>query len=464
MSKIKFNVNPHILIGLAIIALFWILPPVEPITAVGMRCAGIFLGMIYLWSTVDTLWPSISGLSLLGFSGYAAGGFNEVWGSAVGNFTVLLILFAMILFGGMHEAGVTKYIARWFLTREIFKGRPYVFIMIFYLCAAVLSAIVTPITSLIILWPIGLRVMGTLGITKSDRIWHWFFIGLFLVSTLIQPLIPFMGAQLVVLSAFEGMSQLNVPVGKYMAVNILITTLVMAYYLAAIKLLKVDTSKLQMIDPDRIRATMILPRMDLVQKAYVIATLVFFAGVLVSPSPLIPAALLVTILCICKVDGKPILDFKEMAYRQMNWGIFFMIAAAVYSANTLTNANTGITAFLMQTLNPILGGLGEFGFVAAMLTLALVLTNIGNNAGMAVVLMPVILGFSAQLGLNPVPIAMAVALLVFAAMATPAASPHSGMMFGRKDIYDAGTIVKISVPFLIVTLLLYIFIGYPLLK
>lgn len=462
MSKIKFNVNPHILIGLAIMALFWILPPVEPITAVGMRCAGIFLGMIYLWSTVDTLWPSILGLSLLGFSGYAAGGFNEVWGSAIGNFTVLLILFAMILFGGMHEVGVTKYITKWFLTREVFENRPLVFVAVFYLCAAVLSAIITPITSLIILWPIGMRIMGTLGINKNDTLWHWFFIGLFLVSTLIQPLIPFMSAQLVIIGAFEGMSGLEIPILKYMLTNIVVTTAVMAIYLMVMHF-TVDMTKLGNVSPSQISATMILPRMDLVQKSYVIATIAFFIGVLIFPSPLIAAIVAILPLCICKVDGKPILDFKEMAYRQMNWGIFFMIAAAIYSANTLTNPSTGITAFLLKVLNPIFGSMGEFVFVASMLMLAVVLTNIGNNAGMAVVLMPVILGFSAQMGLNPVPIAVVVSLVVFAAMLTPAASPHSGMMFGRKDIYDAGKIIKIGTPFVMITTVLY-WMAYMVIK
>lgn len=172
----------------------------------------------------------------------------------------------------------------------------------------------------------------------------------------------------------------------------------------------------------------------------------------------------VVLFLIIKVDGKPLLDFKNVAYNQMNWGIYFMIAAAVYGANSLSNAATGVSDFLVQALNPILGGQPEMVFVAIMFTVALIITNFANNAAMAVVLMPVVLTFSNQIGINPMPVAMGVILMVFVAMLTPAASPHGSMMHGRKDIYSTSEILQIGLPMCIVTLVLYIFIGYPLAK
>ena len=46
------------------------LSPIEPITEVGMTVLGVFIGMVYLWSTVDSIWPSLLGLLLVGFAGY----------------------------------------------------------------------------------------------------------------------------------------------------------------------------------------------------------------------------------------------------------------------------------------------------------------------------------------------------------------------------------------------------------
>lgn len=130
----------HLIIGFGILILFWLLPPIDPITPLGMRCVGAFLSMVYLWSAVETLWPSLVGLFVLALSGYGGdGGFNGVWMNAIGADTVLLTLFAMVLMGGLDAIGDTKYIARWFLTRKLFKGRPVVFLVTYYALCFVLA-------------------------------------------------------------------------------------------------------------------------------------------------------------------------------------------------------------------------------------------------------------------------------------------------------------------------------------
>ena len=44
---------------------FGFLPPLAPITTEGMKVAGIFIGVIYGWSTVGMIWPSLLGLFAL---------------------------------------------------------------------------------------------------------------------------------------------------------------------------------------------------------------------------------------------------------------------------------------------------------------------------------------------------------------------------------------------------------------
>ena len=485
-QKQKRNLYPvHLVIGFGIIALFWLMPPIEPITALGMRCVGAFLGMVYLWSAVDTLWPSMVGLFMLAISGYGGeGGFNGVWMQAIGVYTVLLTLFAMVLFGAMDEVGDTKYIAKWFLTRKLFKGRPMVFLAVFYACCFVLSAICSPITSLIILWPIALSLMESVNITREDRFWKYFFVGMFAVSTLAQPLFPFLGAQLIPYAAFQSMTAamgnpMTIPMGQYMAVDLIMTTLVMALFLVTIKfILRVDMSKLKGIDPAVVEQQMPLPKMNFQQKAYLYMIPAYLLMILLPnffPNNPVSAGLnfigpmgitliWVMLFLIVRWNGKPLLDFKEVAYRQFNWGIFFMIAAAVFGANSLSDKTTGVPDFLIQALTPILGGRSEMVFVAIMFTTALIITNFANNAAMAVILMPVVLNFSDQMGINPMPVATGVILMVFVAMLTPAASPHAGLMHGMKKIYTTKDIMSVGFPICIATLLLYIFIGYPLCK
>ena len=59
----------HVVIGFVILILFsWVLPAPDPITPLGMKVIGAFLMMVYTWSTVGTLWPSLLGLFFVGIS------------------------------------------------------------------------------------------------------------------------------------------------------------------------------------------------------------------------------------------------------------------------------------------------------------------------------------------------------------------------------------------------------------
>lgn len=485
-AKKKRSLYPlHLIIGFGIMAILWLIPPIDPITPMGMRCLGAFLAMVYLWSACDTLWPSLVGLFFLAISGYGGeGGFNGVWMQAIGVNTVLLTLFCMILFGSLDEVGDTKYIAKWFLTKKIFKGRPMVFLALFYACCFVLAAIVSPITSLIILWPIALTLMDSVGVKRDDRFWKFFFVGMFGVSTLAQPFFPFMGAQLIPYAAFQSMTAamgnpMTIPMAQYMIVDLIMTAFIMAVYLIVIRfVLRVDMSKLKAVDPETVEKQMQLPPMNLQQKIYLWMVPLYLIMVLVptfikgnpicdwlnSISTMGITLIWVILFLIIRIDGKPLLNFKEVAYRQFNWGIFFMIAAAVYGANTLSDEATGIPDFLIQTLTPVLGGRSETAFIAIMFTFALILTNFANNAAMAVILMPVVLNFSNELGIDPIPVATGVILMVFVAMLTPAASPHAGLMHGMKNIYSSKEIFMIGFPICLLALVSYIFIGYPLAK
>lgn len=122
----------HLVIGLGFMFLFPMLDPIEPITEVGMKVLGAFVGMVYLWSTVNSVWPSLLGLMLVAFSGYAGGdaGYNDlktVFMNAFGAETALLVMLGMFLFGLLDHVGCTQYICRFFMERKSLEGRPYLF-------------------------------------------------------------------------------------------------------------------------------------------------------------------------------------------------------------------------------------------------------------------------------------------------------------------------------------------------
>ena len=61
----------HTAICLFIMFAFGQLPPVEPLTPLGMNLIGIFFGVLYSWIFIEIVWPSLAGLlALMLIGGY----------------------------------------------------------------------------------------------------------------------------------------------------------------------------------------------------------------------------------------------------------------------------------------------------------------------------------------------------------------------------------------------------------
>ena len=70
------------IIGVSIMLFFGYLPTFSTVTPMGMKILGIYIGLLYLWSTVDMVWPSLLGIIVTGFSGYksVSGLLSAGWG------------------------------------------------------------------------------------------------------------------------------------------------------------------------------------------------------------------------------------------------------------------------------------------------------------------------------------------------------------------------------------------------
>ena len=160
----------HSAIGLLIVVAFFFMEPIKPITPIGMKVLGIFISMIYLWSFVELLWPSLMGILMLGLSGYAP--MPKVLSKAFGDVVPILVLFAMILFGAIQHHGIARYISRWFLTRKIINGRPNVFNFVFLFATYVLAALSANILpALLFMWSILYSVLEEVKIVVSSVSW-----------------------------------------------------------------------------------------------------------------------------------------------------------------------------------------------------------------------------------------------------------------------------------------------------
>ncbi|MEE0510048.1 MAG: aryl-sulfate sulfotransferase [Peptococcaceae bacterium] len=96
------------------------LSPIGAITPLGMKILGIFIALIYCWSTVGIIWPSLIGILAVGFTGYDT--VNDAIKNAMGNDTVWQLFFIMAMLVPIEAEGVANHISKFILTADDYLG------------------------------------------------------------------------------------------------------------------------------------------------------------------------------------------------------------------------------------------------------------------------------------------------------------------------------------------------------
>lgn len=478
-EKMHWTYWLHLLIGGFFMFGFPMLDPIEPLTEIGMTIVGVFIGMVYLWSALDSIWPSLLGLMLVALAGYVPGNnyaaVKEVFLGAFGSETVIVCMLGMVLFAGVDYVGCTKYMARFFMSIKLLEGRPYVFLYIFFVCSYVISGLTNPMAAMLILWPIAQEVCASFGYKKGDKVFALMICGVYLASTLGQPMLPFKGASYIVVSAYMNMSGVTVNFGSYILYTIIMSLLMLAFFLVYVRfVVRPDVAGFKNVTVEDLTKEKLSP-MNMQQFAFLMM-LVGYVALLLIPNFLpktIPfvaflnrvgllgiTIFFIVLLMVLPYKGKPMMDFKGIAKKSFSWDIMMLVASAMYVCNAMSSDVTGVKPFLIQLLSPLLADKPVIIFVFLILAFGITTTNFANNAGMALVLLPVILSFGEFYpNVNMTALAISVCLIVFVALLTPAASPYCGMLHARRDLVSYGEIIELFVPMFVIALLSYTLIG-----
>lgn len=468
----------HTVIGLLLMFGFGHLSPYEPITPFGMHIIGIFAGLVYMWSSVGLLWPSLLGLVALGLLDGVA--MPKLLASSFGSTTVILIFFAMIFLGVIQHYSVQNYISQWFLTRKIINGKPMVFSFIFLYASYILSSLsASVLPALLFMWSVLYGIFKDVGYKKGERYTSFMVVGVFFASISGQAAKPFTGSALFILSSYEKVAGVPIDYLQYMIYGIILNTVaIITYTLIGKFILKLDISKIANISVDRFLENK-LPPMDGRQKI-LFASLFGFLLVILLPS-LLPNSitfvkylnkigpwgvtiLFVVGLCVCPYEGKPLLNFREIASKYVEWNIYILIAIAVGITSYLTAPETGITPFLLETFTPFTEAFSPIGSIIFVLVFALGITQVANNGVMGAVLMPIVAIFAQTAGVNYAALATLLVFAMHTAMLTPGASPFAAMLYANTEWVDKGTVFKYGLMVLVMSLIVYSVIGIPVMN
>ena len=475
----------HFAIGLIIMMAFRFIPVgvLPAVTEVGLQIMGIFVGTIYLWTTIDPITSSLTSIAMIAFSDFAPVG--GVITACFGNPVLVQMFFMMIFMGGLTNRRLTAYIGRWILTRKFVEGKPWVFTITVLVGTYVLAVFIGAFAPIFLFWPILYGVYEDVGFKKGDAYPKMMTLAVVIAALCGFPVPPYMANGLALLGNYRGLLQ-NFPAllemegvmvsnGSYFIGCFALGLLLVLATVAVMKFVfRPDVAPLKNVTIEMLEKNP-LPPMNQAQKIYGVFLVVFVFMMLVpsllpnlpvlsflNANSLIMPTVLVIILCLIKTEDGPVLKMAEVMGKDFAWPTYWLVAAAIYIGSVLTDASTGITAFLNTVLTPIFSGMSGTVFTIVLLLIAIVLTNICNSLVIGMILQPVVLSYCVVAGVNPAPI---ITLLIFTvlltAACTPAASPFAAMLFGNKEYLTSGDVYKYSLTFVAVEAVIILVLGIP---
>lgn len=469
----------HVVIGVGIMLLFRFLPLHLPgITQTGMEILGIFIGTLYLWTTWNPISSSILSIVLVGFSSY--GSMNAVLTSAFGNPILVQVLFLLTAINCLVENNLTEYCGRFFLTRKICLGRPWVLAFLIMIGCLLMGAFMGGFTPIFLFCPILYDIFETVGLKKHSR-FPTILLILVTISTLLGfPIPPFMGNGLALISNYSTItgnmgSAVEINSAGYLATGLLhglVCIIVLVLFCKVV--LRPDTSKLKSLTMETLNKNP-LPPMSLRQKiigfsfaAFILVLLIpsvlpgFWIGRFVKENTYGMAALYVFFLCTIRIGKKPLMDFPH-AMKRFSWSTWFLIAAAILLGNALTDDSTGVSAFLNSVLMPLFSNVPPFAFAIIIMILTVILTNVCNSFVIGLLMQPVIATFCLASGVSSAPVvSMMIIFVLSSAAVTPAASPFAALLFGNKDWLDSKDIYRYTTIFVVLELIVVLVVSLPM--
>ena len=466
----------HPIIAIALMLVGFIIPPPAPITEMGIAVVFIFVGMIWGWSTCGMLWPSLLGVIMLGFTGYAATP-EAALGLMLTNTTFIASLVGFILFAYINETNLLDVVSTWLVTRKFAVGKPWVFVTFLFFALGIVAPFIGNPILLIIL---GMQFMGPvlakMGYTKEDAFPTFVMIGvsmcgLFSVWPFFMP--GSIYTQGIISTAIGGAKLTGLQYTMCIAVPLVFSLILLI--LAGKFIVRVDTTKfkegsqamLEAVGDSKIS-------LDANQKRGAIVLLIFAIAMII-PSVL-PAGwaftqffskagivgvcviLTVAILILCKEDGEPLANFARLV-SGVSWDMVCLTGGIMVIAAALISGGTGVIAFPSAIVIPLLSKMSLVAFVVAVCVVMCIISQFSMNMVLQMVFAPILAPILMAAGYNPMIAVMAVYFGTQWAYLAPSGSMMAAMVFGNTEWVNKKQLYKVCIPWIILALIMSVIVS-----
>jgi di/tricarboxylate transporter len=145
----------------------------------------------------------------------------------------------------------------------------------------------------------------------------------------------------------------------------------------------------------------------------------------------------------------------EEAYRYIEWKAIFLIAGMMPLGIALDQ--TGAAAFIAQNIVTVVGPYGPKAVMLGMLLMTFAATCVIPTAALVVLMVPIVLSASADMGVSPYPMMMAMSMAASASFMTPISHPANILVMGPGG-YRFVDYIKLGLPLTLVVLVILMFL------
>lgn len=475
-AKLKDNVIFRaIIIPISIILCFvgQFIPSVNGLSSDAFGVIFIFIGVLLLWLTIGIDWPSLLCLFALGFIDKF--GFNKVLSSSFGNSTFAFLLFTFVCTYALSKTSLIKRIALTFVNFKIAQKNSYLFIFFFLLATLILGLFISPSVLFVILLPILNEIISLLNIEKDDKISKVLMLGLGFTVSISSGMTPI--AHVFPILAINA-ANIEVSTFEYIAIAFPAgLVLFLLTYLVLILCIRPKKDGLNFENVANLKKS--LQKLDKKD----IITLIIFISVLVLwivPSifefiyypiyeffnkygTIMPPLLGTILLCVIRVEEKPLLEVGDAFKNGVPWASLIMCAATLALGEAIKSEDIGLITYLQTNLGSSLVSLSPIILLIIFALWAAIQTNLSSNMVTATlvgtVASTVIASTFSTLNLQAT--ICIIGMLSSFAFATPPSMPHiaiisSSETLSTKEVFIYGLII------MLLSVLVALLISYPI--
>lgn len=379
----------HFIIMIIFMFGFRYLPAPGAVTIYGMAMIGLFIGLVWGWTFLGLLMPSLIGAFVLAFSGFEA--FEEAFMAMFNNGIVLMLLVGMLVFDAINQSGAADFMLAKILGNERAQDNPQAIVSLLLLGALVICCFGGQMVMMIAIPPIINVTLKKCGYERGNRFSVLLMCGYFMAIQLGMCFRPFMGWGLMTVGSIMSITKSQISYGIYMVAMVIIYVIFILTYPKLMQLVKCDFSKL--VGVDFFEAFNVKQKKLNLEQKLVLGGLLVFIGIVVVMSFIPNTALgqqyskvgvlgmmvLYWIFVVfIKVGGKPLINMRK-ASENYNWDMVILFAVAVLVSNCLTSQDTGVSAWLTSIVSPVFANTSPLLFLIALAAVTVVLSNFANN-------------------------------------------------------------------------------------